>query len=569
VFFVALATDYDGTLARDGRVDQSTVAALQQIKTSGRKLILVTGRDLPDLRRVFEPLELFDCVVAENGALLFNPATQRETLVADPPSPAFVARLKELGVQPLTVGHSIVATWEPNETLVLQAIHELGLELHIIFNKGAVMVLPSNVNKAWGLQHALKTLAISPHNVVGIGDAENDQAFLGACGCAVAVDNALPAVKRQADLVVADHGAGVIELAGLLTTTDLHLPTVRVPRRQPALGSYTDQSQLCMSPFDTALIAGASGSGKSTIVTALLEQIHELAFQFCVIDPEGDYSDFPDAMMIGSARQEPAIPEIVRWLTTPDAGLVINLLAISPADRPKFVSSLLPALGKLRAETGRPHWIVLDEAHHCLPARSDVVAATLPQELKGVIAVTVHPEEIAKGFLDLVTTFVGVGDAGRAAIETFCAVTGRPCSGNVEIGPEQVRVMTHDGNVRALTPLRPKEKQQRHVRKYAEGELGPDKSFYFRGPDGALNLQAHNLLMFVHMASGVDDLTWDHHLRRREYSAWFKHAIKDEELASEAAGVEADTSLSAADTRQRIIEMVNRRYTAPAKTGRV
>jgi HAD superfamily hydrolase (TIGR01484 family) len=82
VFFVALATDYDGTLARDGRVDQSTVDVLQQIKTSGRKLILVTGRDLPDLRRVFEPLDLFDCVVAENGALLFNPATQRETAKA-------------------------------------------------------------------------------------------------------------------------------------------------------------------------------------------------------------------------------------------------------------------------------------------------------------------------------------------------------------------------------------------------------------------------------------------------------------------------------------------------------
>ena len=58
---------------------------------------------------------------------------------------------------------------------MLDAIHELALELHIIFNKGAVMVLPGNVNKAWGLKRALKPLCLSLHNVVGIGDTENDQ----------------------------------------------------------------------------------------------------------------------------------------------------------------------------------------------------------------------------------------------------------------------------------------------------------------------------------------------------------------------------------------------------------
>lgn len=86
MFFVALATDYDGTLARDGRVDAPTIEALQQVRRSGRKLILVTGRDLPDLQRVFPELDLFDLVVAENGALLFNPAKKEETLLAEPPS---------------------------------------------------------------------------------------------------------------------------------------------------------------------------------------------------------------------------------------------------------------------------------------------------------------------------------------------------------------------------------------------------------------------------------------------------------------------------------------------------
>jgi len=324
VFFVALATDYDGTLARDGRVDAATIEVLKEVRQSGRKLILVTGRDLPDLRRVFPELALFDAVVAENGALLFNPTKNEETALAEPPSAAFVQRLQELGVSPLTVGRTIVSTWEPNQTAVLEAIRDLALELHIVFNKGAVMVLPGNVNKAWGLKRALKPLCLSPHNVVGIGDAENDQAFLGACGCAVAVENALPSVKARADFVVADHGAGVIELARLLTETDLRTPELRIPRVQPLLGVKADNTTLCLSPFETTLITGSSGAGKSTVVTALLEQMRALAFQFCVVDPEGDYSELPDAVVVGDAKQEPRLSEIRSLLAKPDVSVQVR-----------------------------------------------------------------------------------------------------------------------------------------------------------------------------------------------------------------------------------------------------
>src|SRR5262249_2000296 len=158
VFFVTLATDYDGTLAHNGRVEPATIEALKALRASGRKLILVTGRELPDLNRVFSQLALFDLVVAENGALLFDPREQVETPLADQPAPAFAHRLRELGVSPLSVGRTIVATSEPNETVVLNTIRELAPELHVIFNKGAVMVLPGYVTKAWGLKQALKPL---------------------------------------------------------------------------------------------------------------------------------------------------------------------------------------------------------------------------------------------------------------------------------------------------------------------------------------------------------------------------------------------------------------------------
>jgi hydroxymethylpyrimidine pyrophosphatase-like HAD family hydrolase len=105
---------------------------------------------------------------------------------------------------------------------VLEVIRELGLELHVILNKGAVMVLPAGVNKATGLAAALDGMGVSPHNVVGVGDAENDHAFLELCACSAAVANALPALKERADLVTSrTHGAGVVELIDKLIANDL------------------------------------------------------------------------------------------------------------------------------------------------------------------------------------------------------------------------------------------------------------------------------------------------------------------------------------------------------------
>ena len=229
MYFLALATDYDGTIAHHGRVDAETVAAMRSLRESGRRLILVTGRELPDLKRVCPELDMFDRVVAENGALLFNPATEEERALTPPPPAAFVQRLQERNVEPLSVGRSIVATWEPHQTAVLEVIRELGLELQIIFNKGAVMVLPSGMNKAAGLAAALEELELSFHNVIGVGDAENDHAFLASCGCSAAVANAVPMVTEAADIALQnDHGAGVVELINMICRNDAEiLPPAR------------------------------------------------------------------------------------------------------------------------------------------------------------------------------------------------------------------------------------------------------------------------------------------------------------------------------------------------------
>jgi HAD superfamily hydrolase (TIGR01484 family) len=218
----ALACDYDGTIAWHGRVDEETITALQGLRESGRKLLLVTGRELEDLFEVFPRPDIFDRIVAENGAVVYRPDTHEETLLAGPPPGEFAEMLIARGAERVSVGRVIVATWEPYETTALEVIREMGLELQIIFNKGAVMILPSGMNKAVGLKRALSELGISPDNVVGVGDAENDHAFLSMVGCSVAVSNALEMLKQDVDWVTpGGHGDGVQELIRSLLATDL------------------------------------------------------------------------------------------------------------------------------------------------------------------------------------------------------------------------------------------------------------------------------------------------------------------------------------------------------------
>src|SRR5947209_6225494 len=140
--YLALATDYDGTLAHDGVVAEKTVEALLTFRKSGRVLILVTGRELDDLETVFSRLDLFQRVVAENGALLYNPESRQKRALAKPPPKVFLDDLSRRGVTPISVGEVIAATWHPHENAVLDSIRDLGLELQVIFNKGAVMILP-------------------------------------------------------------------------------------------------------------------------------------------------------------------------------------------------------------------------------------------------------------------------------------------------------------------------------------------------------------------------------------------------------------------------------------------
>src|SRR4051812_39020967 len=298
--YLALACDYDGTIAWDSKVSDRTIAALEDVRKSGRKLILVTGRELDDLIKVFPRLDLFDRVVVENGGLLYRPATREERKLAERPSEEFIRELIHRGAERVSVGRVIVATWRPHETTAVEVIRDLGLELQVIFNKGAVMILPSGVNKATGLSAALHELGLSPHNVVGVGDAENDHAFLSLCECSVAVENALDTLKERVDWVTkGGHGDGTTELVQAMIGTDLGYLEDRL-HHTLCLGKRADNTEVCIRPYGkNVLIAGSSGGGKSTLATGFLERLDEHAYQYLIVDPEGDYSTFHGSVALG------------------------------------------------------------------------------------------------------------------------------------------------------------------------------------------------------------------------------------------------------------------------------
>jgi hypothetical protein len=221
--YLALATDYDETLARHGRLADSTISALEKFRASGRKTILVTGREVPDLRAVCQRLDLFDLIIAENGAVLVDPNKNPQIVepLAEAPPQQFALELKNQGVSPLSCGSVIVATLSNQFESVQATIERLGLNLKIILNKGSLMVLPTGINKASGLRHALHVLEIPASKTWAIGDAENDIDFLLSAGCSAAVANALPSVKDKAIFTAPrEAGLGVEDLISKILTED-------------------------------------------------------------------------------------------------------------------------------------------------------------------------------------------------------------------------------------------------------------------------------------------------------------------------------------------------------------
>ena len=565
MLYHALAVDYDGTLATDGAVDDATVEALRRLRQSGRRIVLVTGRILEQLLHVFPQIGLCNLVVADNGAVLYDPETDEITTLADPPPLEFVETLARRGVPRIEIGDVIVATWEPHETTVLQTIRDLGLELQIIFNKGAVMILPTGVNKATGLRAALKKLGLSHHNTVGIGDAENDEAMLKLCDASAAVDNALEAVKRQVDLVMhGARGAGVTELIEQLLADDLH-KLHRRAGRGILMGTDLSGGEFRIPVYGTrVLVTGGPAGGKSKFAVTMLEQLMEKCYQTCVVDPEGDYQGMKDPVVLGTMEQPPAVEEAIQVFNDPERSCVVSLFGAPHEEQPEVFARLLRGLMEYRSTSGRPHWYIIDEAHYPLPAKWKPLEDLHLEDLRSVMYITAFIDKLPEAVLRNIDLFVSIGDDPRESLAQYCQLLGEAPP---DLPPPADQQEHHAiawwrelGPPAWIRRAAARSEHQRHRHGYLDGDMDPEHRFYFRGPKRELKLGAQNLRIFMQLGEGVDDETWLHHLRQGDYARWFRSVIQDEDLAEAADRVSQDGEVSAEESRRQLFDVIRKKY---------
>jgi hydroxymethylpyrimidine pyrophosphatase-like HAD family hydrolase len=560
-YFRAVALDFDGTLA-DGRVAPATLAALTKARARGVRVILVTGRIMSELRAVFPEVDdHIDAVVAENGALLVTHGGVR--LLATPVGRAVSAALTGRGVAHRS-GQVLVAGAADDEPTVLEVVRELGLDCRLVRNRGELMVLPAGVTKGTGLLQALGELGLSPHNAIGVGDAENDHSLLDACEVGVAVANAVDALRAHADMILTlPDGQGVADLLlGPLVAGRVHL----YPRRWQVTLGTDDGGEPVTLPGSQLNIAvcGGTGAGKSYLAGLVCEQLIRLGYSLVVFDPEGDHhglGELRDVIITGGHEGRLADPaEVVRLLRRGHTSVVTDLSHLDAAARAAYATDLASAIEAHRTATGVPQWVVVDEAH--VPIGRDVTGRRmLDPPAKGYLLVTWQPLELSADALLALDAVVTLGSARPDSrfIDITAAVADVPRA-------EIARLLTGPGG-RAVLAWRQRPGQAvaftlgpritphlRHAHKYGRSGVEPARRFYFKtGPDTATGAVAANLDELEAELGRCDRGVLRHHCPRHEFSGWVAGVFRDEVLAADLAQLEAALR---ADSHAALVEQV-------------
>ncbi len=391
MIFRVLACDYDGTLASEDRIGPEALAALERARDAGLRLVLVTGRTFFELTRVCERLDLFHAVVAENGAVIYVPRAGMIRDQAPPPPPRLLAELDRRGI-PYQVGRVIVGVSRADEGPVREALRATAVSLELAYNRGAMMLLPAGVSKGAGVQQVVRAFGLSPHDVLALGDAENDLELFEACGWAGCPASAVPAVRSRADWVFPGQNGTAIAAAISGPVLGGGLPVDRSPRQRLELGWAVETAEPVTIPARgvNLLIHGDSLSGKSWLVGALVERLVARRYGVCVLDPEGDYHVL--ARLGGVSRAEigdeaQVDRALAQFEREPSACVVLDLSDLPHARKVRAIERALGRLREVRRHAGLPHWIVLDEAHYSLH-REGVGEPALGSEEKGFCLVS-------------------------------------------------------------------------------------------------------------------------------------------------------------------------------------
>jgi hydroxymethylpyrimidine pyrophosphatase-like HAD family hydrolase len=581
MIFRALACDYDGTLASQDRIGPQARAALERAREAGLRLVLVTGRTFFDLTRVCDCLELFDAVVAENGAVLYWPRSQTLRDQAPAPSSRLLAELDRRGIA-YQVGRVVVDTARTNEPGVREALEATGVALDLVYNRAFLMLLPHGVSKGTGVRHVIRDLGLSFHDVLGIGDAENDAELFDACGYTACPADAVPALKARADWVFPGaNGAGVAQaITGQILNGTLQVADS--PRHQLQVGWAVETCEpvKISARGVNVLVHGDPLSGKSWLAGALVERLVASRYAICVLDPEGDYHVL--ARLPGvtweEIRTEGALERLLAHVERdPAASVVADLSALPHAKKLRLMEAGLSRIRQLRRRLGRPHWVVLDEAHYSLHGEG-IRPEALDLEAKGFCLATYRSSWLRDSVVKAMDVVVLARTADVDELAFLRSAFAGPATAAeraIALLPELPRgefvVLQPNGKgpseARAFFPAPRATRHVRHLRKYADSVTSPERRFFFRQPGGRVVGEADSVNSFRQAVAAAEDAVLAHHARRGDFSRWVLDTFSDRELGVQLRKTEARWRRGEVrDLRQAIDRLIALRY-GPERVG--
>lgn len=547
--FNVLALDYDGTMAEHGQANPEVIEALREARARGLVIVLVTGRIHSDLNRVFSEQDVFDVIVAENGAVLAYPNGQKR-LLGRAPAPVLLDDLCEARIE-FSWGECVIEADASEGTRILKMIQRRALPLMLVFNQQRVMILPQGITKEVGLREALNTMRLSLHNCIGIGDAENDFALLDACEIGVAVAWGSPSLQAVADHVL--PGKGPQALAGYIreVSAQAKLPPIRAAERQVLLGQTRDGPLKTTIHGRNILIAGDPRSGKSWIAGLFCEHLILQGYCLCVIDPEGDYStleSLPGVTVFGRDTPPPRISTVAHALRYPGVSVVLDLSGLSHEEKLVYVRGLLPALGALRRESGLPHWIVVDEAHYFLHEPSAVEDGAL--DLAAYVLITYRPSHLDLKLAESAETIIVTPLKNQTEATALATLCGRGMEtgwadqlaglGIDETAMLPSRHATEGEQVLQQFVIAPRlTSHVRHKGKYLDVPLPENEAFVFTCQGRPIGSAARTLNEFARRLNKLPTSSLEAHAARGDFLRWIGGVFSDQTLAEEVAVMEA------------------------------
>ena len=565
----AIACDFDGTGAADGHPAPELYAALAAARTSGIVTLLVTGRVLDDVQRACEELSPFDAVVAENGAIIHLCGRGRTIQIGKAPPEHFLGELRAQGV-PFHTGAVIIGTWEQHAHKVLELVRRFGIDAQLVFNRAAVMVLPSGMNKAVGVRRALEELGRSERNLIAFGDAENDIPLLTSAEVGVAACGSVESVRAVVDDSVSQPGgAGVALRIRRILEQGAILPTPK--RRSVSLGTTSSSEEVTLpTSGNSVLISGDPRSGKSWIAGLLSEQLIEEGYRVCIVDPEGDYAQMgqrPNVIAFGPDLPLPSPGAVARLLGSERLSAVLTLSTLAPAEQRKYVTQLLDAIAEVRGSTGCPHWLVIDEAHYFFQAQSELVGY-VGSTTGSVCLVTYRPSLLANELYEAldahIITSTKVEEERYFITKIFQAHPQIRISAHEALealeSPRAGLLLsnTSEASWRLFTPATRITRHAHHARKYADTRLAEDKAFHFVAAGGPLI--AYNMRDFAEAIRQAPAASLRHHLRAGDFSRWVGEVIGDQQLARGLRKLERSTGPSANPNQAEILAHIEDHY---------